>query len=194
MHGNRYPFILIGLALVAGIICGMLSPVAPDTLNQLNTPAIHRDRKAIVDHKTDSTAMTAISPTPYLLPAGRSPLPQPHETFGKPMGHTQLEQAPPDRPINLDGPVVPWYQAKEYVGQTLIVESRITHRISMFPKLLIRPKRLILCRAVWRIARRMAPVTTGLFSKQDHSGAGSCDNISQTPSNPSGPCKLDHYC
>lgn len=127
MHGNRYPFILIGLALVAGIICGMLSPVAPDTLNQPKTPAIHHDRKAIVDHKTDSTAMTAISPTPYLLPAGRSPLPQPHETFGKPMGYTRLEQAPPDRPINLDGPVVPWYRAKEYVGQTLTVEGRIVH-------------------------------------------------------------------
>ncbi len=112
IHGNRYPFILIGLALIVGIICGMLSPVAPDTLHQPETAATHSSRGVIVDHKTDSPALAAISSTPYLLPAGRSPLPQPNETFGKPMGYTRLEQVPPDRLINTDRPVVPWYQPK----------------------------------------------------------------------------------
>ena len=127
IHGNRYPFILIGLALIVGMICGTLPPVAPDMLHQPETAATHSSRGVIVDHKTDSPALAAISSTPYLLPAGRSPLPQPNETFGKPMGYTRLEQVPPDRLINTDRPVVPWYHAKEHMGQTLIVEGRIVH-------------------------------------------------------------------
>ncbi|MFW6336481.1 MAG: hypothetical protein ACOC3G_05075 [Phycisphaeraceae bacterium] len=84
---------------------------------------------------------------PYIVDAGRSPIPQPGETFDEPLPAPLLIRLSPIAPDRLPGrdrgsgpggveadvdtapdaprPVVEWDEAKDYVGDTIIVEGEI---------------------------------------------------------------------
>ena len=86
---------------------------------------------------------------PYIVNAGRSPIPQPGETFTQPLPAPLLIRLSPIAPDRLPGrqrdsgpggveadvdtapdaprPVVPWDEAGEYVGDTIIVEGEIVN-------------------------------------------------------------------
>ncbi|MEM6458353.1 MAG: hypothetical protein AAF710_03065 [Planctomycetota bacterium] len=62
---------------------------------------------------------------PYVVTAGRSPIPQPGETFDRPIPAPRLDAgAEADRPPAPDGPV-PWGQAHRYVGQRIVVTGKV---------------------------------------------------------------------
>ncbi len=62
----------------------------------------------------------------YIVPAGRSPIPQPGERFTKPIKPKRLarEPEPKIRLPALEGPV-PWTQAKDHVGRVITAEGEI---------------------------------------------------------------------
>lgn len=64
-------------------------------------------------------------PGGYLVPAGRSPIPQPGETLGaaiKPGEFVERKNAAtPPPPTG----IVPWHQADRYVGQTITAEGTV---------------------------------------------------------------------
>lgn len=84
---------------------------------------------------------------PYIVDAGRSPIPQPGEVFTQPLPAPLLIRLSPIAPDRLTGrhrdsgpggveadietapdaprPIVPWNEAKAYVGDTIIVEGEI---------------------------------------------------------------------
>lgn len=90
---------------------------------------------------------------PYVVDAGRSPIPQPGETFEQPLPAPLLFRLSPIAPDRLPSrhpdsgvggaeadvdtarvaprPVVPWDEARDYVGQTIVAEGEIvdTNRI-----------------------------------------------------------------
>ncbi len=63
---------------------------------------------------------------PYLVAAGRSPIPQPGETFDKPLPAPRLVDDAGDKiqAVAPDGPVA-WGTAHRYVGQRITVEGEI---------------------------------------------------------------------
>lgn len=71
---------------------------------------------------------TTAADASYLAAAGRSPIPQPGETFDKPIPAERLvaerrtgRPAAPEAP----GEVVPWDEAHGYVGKRITVEGKI---------------------------------------------------------------------
>ncbi len=61
----------------------------------------------------------------YIVPAGRSPIPQPGETFDKPLPFKRL--ADPLRLAAEPGKHVPWGAAHHYLGQVITVEGQIVN-------------------------------------------------------------------
>ena len=63
---------------------------------------------------------------PYIVPAGRSPIPQPGERFIKPIKPKRLAREPEPK-LGLPAPEgpVPWTQARNYFGRTITVEGEI---------------------------------------------------------------------
>jgi len=67
---------------------------------------------------------------PYLVPAGRSPLPQPGETFSEPipakkLAEIELTSLKPVAPAPEPGEVVPWTEAKLHIGREITVGGQI---------------------------------------------------------------------
>lgn len=84
------------------------------------------------------------SAEPYLVDAGRSPIPQPGETFDRPIAPTVLVRLSPIAPgrgggdtgstradveTTPDAPkmLVPWHEAGEHIGQTITAEGVIVN-------------------------------------------------------------------
>lgn len=61
---------------------------------------------------------------PYIVAAGRSPLPQPGETIRRPIKATTLKVVELG-PAPAAGAIIPWDQAHQYLGHTITVEGRI---------------------------------------------------------------------
>ena len=75
---------------------------------------------------TESTAAeegAAVGPA-YLVAAGRSPIPQPGETFDTPLAFRRLVPAPEAPP---PGETIAWNQAHRYVGQVVTVEAEVVN-------------------------------------------------------------------
>ena len=82
-----------------------------------------------------ATAQPRGTHEPYVVPAGRSPLPQPGETFERPIPPTYLVEFSPIAPHHagegFEGqapgppPAVPWDEAADYVGQVVAAEGTI---------------------------------------------------------------------
>lgn len=63
--------------------------------------------------------------TPYLVPAGRSPIPQPGENLREPLPYRRLvPETPAPPPTTVEG-VIPWDQAHRHVGSIVTVEGVI---------------------------------------------------------------------
>ena len=93
-----------GLILVAALVC-LLTPPPP-----ADAQSGERVRQA----------------QPYLVAAGRSPIPQAGETFEQPIAFKRLVDAEGDKIVAQapDGPVA-WGAAHRYVGQRITVEGEI---------------------------------------------------------------------
>jgi len=66
----------------------------------------------------------------YVVPAGRSPIPQPGEDISRPLPTRKLADAAvqtdrPDRPTPEEP--IDWHQAPRYIGQSVVVEGEIVN-------------------------------------------------------------------
>jgi hypothetical protein len=73
-----------------------------------------------------TTAAAPTRPSGFLVPAGRSPIPQPGETFGTPIKAGEfVERKNTAAPAPPPTGIVPWHQADRYVGQTITAEGAV---------------------------------------------------------------------
>lgn len=73
--------------------------------------------------------VAVISPTLaaeiFVVPAGRSPLSQPGESFQRPIPARQLLVDKPPEPVGDPEATIAWAEARHYVGKVVTVEGRI---------------------------------------------------------------------
>lgn len=64
---------------------------------------------------------------PYIVPGGRSPIPQPGETLHEVIAPTMLaqEQKPPASEPPASSTTIPWHEAGKYEGQVVTIEGMI---------------------------------------------------------------------
>lgn len=120
------------------------SPPQPKPVAATGVPAEARGRPAHAGHvsraEPDATAIVAPPGAPYIVPAGRSPIPQPGQTIIKPLaagrlgeatlsfGTGRLHTASRRSPGLAPGPaprIVPWREADQHLGQTITAEGRV---------------------------------------------------------------------
>lgn len=79
------------------------------------------------DSRQPSWTLTSPRGQIYLAAVGRSPIPNPGETIDKPLPFTIFETAENQAVTDTPADVVPWYDAEQYVGQTITIEGTIVH-------------------------------------------------------------------
>ncbi len=89
--------------------------------------AVEFDKKDTELVAPDESTIT-INTTPAIAAAGRSPIPQPGETFDKPLPARILaekSEAKPIAPPPGEGEIIPWDQAKLHMGRTITIEGKV---------------------------------------------------------------------
>jgi len=138
------PVLLVGFAVagLAGLVLFMelaRTPQEPEPtpppVTQVNdtTPATPTPAPSPTPSPTPSPSAATPEPSEnaYIVPAGRSPLPQPGETFSRPipakrLASIELTTLKPTAPEPEPGEVVPWTEAKLHIGREITVGGRIT--------------------------------------------------------------------
>jgi len=113
----------------AALVIGACEPQGPRPAAS-EPPAEVSESAAAPPASRQAAPVAAEQPpaAPYLADAGRSPIPQPGESFDAPLPAVRLPEPDPPPPVSTlpppDGPI-PWTEAHRYLGQTVTVEGTI---------------------------------------------------------------------
>ena len=67
------------------------------------------------------------NPSVFLVPAGRSPIPQSGETFDEPVPPRPFTPATRPVPVPRAEGSIPWHEAGRHVGRTVTIEGEVVH-------------------------------------------------------------------